>query len=334
MAKVSIEQVSQHPEKFDWDEWRKQMEDIFKDITKPQPTPEPTPQPEEPPEQEEEPIEVIDDYFEVQSHISLLHKQGFKGKGIKVGVIDTGIAYKNHPAIKGKIIAGKNFTNDGRSSNDISSKHFHGQAVTSLVLAIAPQAEIVVAKVLDDKGSGDTGITTKGIKYCIEQGVDIINMSLGGGHDDEMEQAVREATDKGICVVVASGNESTGKPVESYPAAYDDSIAVGAIDANYNLADFSNFNNFIDVVAPGVKVKVADGQSDYSFANGTSFSAPIISGVLAVLKQKFINDFNRKPSDAELYGMLTYCCRFINNMDYNKQGHGFVDFKDLRNFNK
>ena len=144
MAKVSIEQVSQHPEKFDWDEWRKQMEDIFKDITKPQPTPEPTPQPEEPPEQEEEPIEVIDDYFEVQSHISLLHKQGFKGKGIKVGVIDTGIAYKNHPAIKGKIIAGKNFTNDGRSSNDISSKHFHGQAVTSLVLAIAPQAEIVV----------------------------------------------------------------------------------------------------------------------------------------------------------------------------------------------
>ena len=106
MAKVSIEQVSQHPEKFDWDEWRKQMEDIFKDITKPQPTPEPTPQPEEPPEQEEEPIEVIDDYFEVQSHISLLHKQGFKGKGIKVGVIDTGIAYKDHPAIKGRIIAG------------------------------------------------------------------------------------------------------------------------------------------------------------------------------------------------------------------------------------
>ena len=88
---------------------------------------------------------MANNYFIEQSHIDILWDMGYKGKGIRVGVVDSGMRDKNHPSIKNKIVAGRNFSLDRRKKDDISSRCFHGEAVASLITEVAPNIELVVA---------------------------------------------------------------------------------------------------------------------------------------------------------------------------------------------
>lgn len=237
-----------------------------------------------------------------------------------------------------KIITGKNFLGgDTQDPDDISSQHYHGTMVTSLIAGnymnhnlygVAPDVEIVIAKVLGNTGLGISDWIVNGINYCVEQGCDIINVSIGGGDDPIKKQALENAVAQDIVVVCASGNSADDEEdnnAPDYPAAYDDAISVGAIDINYNMGDFSTYNNFVDIVAPGHNVYGAYLYSSYISASGTSFSAPLISGTLALLKQKFIRDFGRKPNEAELFAMLIKQTRALPGIDRQHQGHGYFD---------
>lgn len=279
-------------------------------------------------------------YYMQQSHINLLWADGLTGAGIKVGVVDTGVQV-DHPMFAGKIVAGKNCINidgDGYDPNDISSQHYHGTMVTSLIAGnymnhnlygVAPDVEIVTAKVLGDNNLGAIKDIINGINYCVEQDCDIINISIGCQNNTPLlEETLRNAVAQGISVVCSSGNtadDEGNNNAPKYPAAYDDSISVGAIDINYGMADFSTYNNFVDVVAPGHNVYGAYLYSSYISASGTSFSTPIISGTLALLKQKFIRDFGREPNEAELFAMLIKQTRALPGIDRQHQGHGYFD---------
>lgn len=292
-------------------------------------------------EEEMEATELVKgNYFNTQSFVDLLWNQNYKGQGMKIGIVDTGLMSTTHPMIENKIETGMNFCKDSTEQEDITSTHFHGLAVASLIVGeyineltygIAPEAKIVIAKCLDDNGKGYNSSVSNAINYCVRQGCDVINCSLGGGmFTTDLRDALRNAVANHIPVVVSSGNESKGEVIYSYPAAIDDAIAVGAINSDFELANFSNFNNYIDLVAPGVSIKVAYGDNKYAYCNGTSFAAPLVSGFLALLKQKFVAEYNRQPSEGELYGMLCYYCRRINGMDDYKQGHGYIDCSNLR----
>jgi major intracellular serine protease len=277
-------------------------------------------------------------YYMSQSHINLLWADGLTGAGIKVGVCDTGVQI-DHPMYTGKIVAGKNFTDDGLAEDDISSTYYHGTAVTSLIAGnymnhnlygVAPDAEIVIAKVLkqkdDGKATGSNSWIVNGINYCVEQGCDIINLSLGSfSNNASEEEAVRNAVAQGVSVVCASGNFGNAGNPTMYPAAYDDSISVGSMNNNYNVVDSSTYNTFVDIVAPGDGIYGATLNSEYVSLWGTSFSAPLISGTLALLKQKFIRDFGRKPNEAELFAMLIKQTRALPSIDRQHQGHGYFD---------
>ena len=199
---------------------------------------------------------------------------------VRIGIVDTGIQNPNHPAIIGKIVAGRNFSLDRRKKDDISSTTYHGMAVASVITSINPNVELVIAKVLNYWGEGTPNTTADGIIYCVNQGCKIINCSVAGPPSKKLEEAVRYANDKEVIVVAASGND--GKTTKYYPACYPDVVTVGATDNEGNRADFSTYNECVDTLALGVDIEVAfrDGTIKDS---GTSFSAPLIAGKISLL---------------------------------------------------
>lgn len=282
-------------------------------------------------------------YFITQSHVNLLWEQGIKGEGITIGVVDTCFDV-THPMLADNFVCGKNFSDDGRSVDDITGNHYHGTAVASLACGkyynyrcygIAPNAKLVCAKVLNESGRGSHQAITNGINYCVEQGCDIINCSIGCESDSLiMQEAVKNAVKNGVSIVVSSGNDGhddIGTIDElSYPGSYPESICVGAIDCAYHVADFSNSNNCVDIVAPGVNVLTAYPQNRHAFCDGTSFASPIIAGCLALLKQKFRIDYKRDPSESELYAQLIKYTRGLQGYEINAIGNGYVDFSITR----
>lgn len=274
-----------------------------------------------------------------QSHINLLWGKGYKGQGMKVGIVDTGLQV-DHPMYNGKILCGRNFSDDGRGVDNLSSQHYHSTGVTALVCGnyinknlygIAPECQVIIAKALNDGGHSTLDAIANAINYCVEQGADVINCSVGCAEtNDFLYSAVLNAVNHGIPVVVSSGNDGhndlDGSIKEiSYPGAYDEVICVGAIDVDFNVADFSNSNEFVDVVAPGVNVLTAYLNNQYAYCDGTSYSAPIISGILVLLKQKFIAEFNRVPTEGELFATLIYHARSIKGIPKQCQGWGYID---------
>lgn len=122
----------------------------------------------------------------------------------------------------------------------------------------------------------------RGVIYAVDNGADIINMSLGSTTiSTEVKNAIEYAHQQGVFVVAASGNNGLNE--DFYPAAYETTISVGSINQTLSLSDFSNYGETLSLVAPGSDIYTTDLNNGYAIVNGTSFSAPHISGVLALL---------------------------------------------------
>lgn len=183
-----------------------------------------------------------------------------KGLGSRVLILDTGVD-KNHPALQGRIEATKDFVFDENTPYDVADKIGHGTHVSGTIAAnesadgfsgVAPQAKILMGRVCSMDGCSNISVI-QGINWGIEQKVDVINMSLGGDYGSPEEKAaIAKAEVAGIPIVAASGND--GKAKVGYPAAYPNVIAVGAVDAKLQKADFSQWGPELDVMAPGVEV--------------------------------------------------------------------------------
>ncbi|MHC5724611.1 MAG: S8 family serine peptidase, partial [Nostoc sp.] len=167
------------------------------------------------------------------------------------------------------------------------------------VTGIAYNAKIMPVKVLDDSGSGSYTSIAKGIDYAVDNGANVINLSLGGAYSNPtLESAIDYASSKGVIVVMAAGNDGGSSP--DYPASYasKSGIAVGAVDRNNQLADFSNrsgTNQISYVTAPGVKVYSSVPNNQYATYSGTSMAAPHVAGVVALMLSA-----NSKLTDAQV----------------------------------
>ncbi|MEH7442689.1 S8 family peptidase [Bacillus sp. JJ1122] len=240
-----------------------------------------------------------------------------KGKGIKVAVLDTGCDI-THPDLKDRIIGGRNFTDDDRSNPDIFNDYNgHGTHVSGTIAAtenhagvigVAPEAGLLIVKVLNKAGSGKYEWIIKGIHYAIEQQADIISMSLGGPADvPELHEAIQAAVEKDILVVCAAGNEGDGDDATNefaYPGCYNEVVSVGAINLERGSSDFTNSHNQIDVVAPGEGILSTYLNGKYAKLSGTSMSAPHVSGALALIKTYANQQFERPLTEPELYAQL------------------------------
>lgn len=240
-----------------------------------------------------------------------------KGKGITVAVLDTGCD-TDHPDLKDRIIGGYNFTKDDKGDplkfEDYNGHgtHVAGTIAASLnnngVAGVAPEANLLILKVLGKDGSGQYDWIIKAIRYATEQKVDIISMSLGGPTDEqELHDVIIEATKQNILVVCAAGNEGDGQDSTDelgYPGCYNEVISVGAVDLERNSSEFSNSNNEVDLVAPGEKVTSTYLNGAYATLSGTSMATPHVSGALALLKVISNAAYERDLTVPELYAQL------------------------------
>jgi len=163
------------------------------------------------------------------------------------------------------------------------------------IAGVSWNSKIMVVRVLDDNGYSDDFIITLGIVYAADEGADIINLSLGGpGSSTTLENAVNYAHNKGCLLVAASGNSNS--PSVDYPAAYDNVIAVGATNQNDERCDVSdwgydldgkpqgsNYGAELDVVAPGKAIRSTLLGGGYGQDSGTSYAAPFVSGLAALI---------------------------------------------------
>jgi len=213
------------------------------------------------------------------------------GAGVKVCVVDTGID-KDHLDLQANIVGGKNFVANGRlvDSTKWNDDNGHGTHVAGTIAAVdntigavgvAPQASLLAAKVLNRQGSGYMSDVVAGVDYCVQQGADVVSMSLGSSSDVQLvHDAMDAAYNAGVLLVAAAGNDYGG-PV-SFPAAYDSVIAVSATDSNNQLAAFSNVGPKIELAAPGVNVFSTWNDGLYKTISGTSMATPHVSGVAAL----------------------------------------------------
>jgi len=229
------------------------------------------------------------------------------GAGVAIAVLDTG-ADLAHPALQGSFVAGWSFIDSSPSTLDqgngadddgdglVDECVGHGTFVTSLIRLVAPGAAIMPLKVLDSDGRADNFTVAKAMFYAVDQGVDVMNMSLGTTyHSQAMEMAADEAFLSGIIVVGAMGNQGVTEPRE-YPACDGSAYGIAATDAVDIVAPFSNYGPRTDFCAPGTTTLLGDvpvpGQSivgavpggGYATWSGTSFATAFASGVAALVR--------------------------------------------------
>ncbi|MGP4074868.1 S8 family serine peptidase [Halobacillus sp. K22] len=204
-----------------------------------------------------------------------------------VAVLDTGV-YKFHEDLQGAVLPGYDFVNDDANPDD---NHGHGTHIAGLIAAnfndrgiagLAPNTKILPVKVGDSEGKFSDSDVLAGIYYAIDQEADVINMSYGAYHQSAAEErALWKAHNEGIVLVGAASNE--GIRGASYPASYFPVISVAATDRSGDKASFSNYGTWIDLTAPGVFLTSTSYMGGYTSMSGTSFSAPLVSGLAAMI---------------------------------------------------
>lgn len=238
------------------------------------------------------------------------------GLGQVVAVIDTGID-PEHPHLKGSVLAGKDFVYG--MGPVMSDDNGHGTHVSGLIVGeysgVAPGAKVLPVKVLNHEGQGDLGTILAGVLYAIDQGVDVINMSLGSeskSMSNQLQallQGLENAQAKNINLVFAAGNGGDdflgdcSVDTPNYPSSFslESKISVASLNHSDLIAGYSNYGPHVDLAAPGGEHSAGQGilsttpsvckdigcderWATYRRSAGTSMAAPIVAGALAIVR--------------------------------------------------
>ena len=245
------------------------------------------------------------------------------GGTAKVAIVDSGVNSK-HPDI-GRIIAQRDFVEGDSVADDDNG---HGTHVTGIAGALTDngkgvaggcfECELLIAKVMGPIGFTTDSRIVEGINWSVNQGAEVVNLSLGGSGDSSvLRTAVNRAYSQGAVMVAAAGNEGTNVP--QYPAAYSKVIAVSATTTDGRLARFSNRGDWVDLAAPGTDILSTSKSGGYHRMSGTSMSAPLVSGLAGLLASRGMS------GDSIRQRMLASAKDLGPAGDDPRFGHGRID---------
>jgi serine protease AprX len=281
---------------------------------------------------------------------------GFTGKDVRIAILDTGLD-AGHPDFAGRLAEYRDFVEpDAPSAGDPHDPNGHGTHVAGIAAGsgaasdgryrgVAPGADLLVARALDSFGSGRTSQVMAAVEWAVDQGAQVINISLGGGPypadgSDALSSMCNAAADQGVVVCVAAGNLGPARQTIGSPAAAARVITVGAADvrvpvAATAVADFSSRGPTADgrtkpevlfpgrgIVAPRAE-NTALGQPEgehYTRLNGTSQATPMATGTAALLLQA-----NPRLSPDEIKSRLMRGAHRLAEAPANAQGAGLGD---------
>lgn len=292
-----------------------------------------------------------------------LHSKG--DRRIRIAILDTGVDC-DHNELAHAITGGSDFVNIIRNTKsfigDITGfdtepedEVGHGTHVAGIIAArgkamsigIVPDCTIIPVRVLAAMrspggkvvGAGLVDNINVALKWAIDQGVDVINMSLGVKHSVGStsegrrytrglphEEVVKYAIRKGVTIVAASGNSGSNEVY--YPSGHPWVLTCGAVDETGEPASFSTFGRHVDVMAPGTSIYSSSMHNGYAFSTGTSHAAPFLTGAIALLKSYALKR-GRKLSDQKVKHLLKHSCdRFGRTIKDPKSGFGSLNIKD------
>ncbi|MFE4855597.1 S8 family peptidase [Streptomyces sp. NPDC056670] len=210
---------------------------------------------------------------------------GSAGSGVTAYVIDTGVRI-THKEFGGRAVYGYDAIDHDNTAQDGNG---HGTHVAAIVAGsrygVAKKAKIVAVRVLDDSASGTTEQIVAGIDWVTRHAVKpaVANMSLSGGADAVVDQAVRKSVASGVTYTVAAGNDGEDASLHS-PARIREAITVGSVNERDARDSLSNYGASVDLFAPGEFITSAGNASDTASLSdsGTSMAAPHAAGAAAL----------------------------------------------------
>jgi len=216
---------------------------------------------------------------------------GVTGKGVKVAIIDTGID-STHPDLA--VAGGVNILNPDAASPAWQDDNGHGTRVAGIigardnnlgVVGVAPECDLYAVKVLDLSGSGSVADVVEGIEWCIDNGMQVINMSLGvTTYESVLKDACDRAYDDGQGAIVVGAAGNAGQDLyTAWPGNFASVISVAGTDTGDNRCSFSMQGAAVELAAPGDEVLTTDLGGTYAEEDGTSFSAPHVAGAAALV---------------------------------------------------
>lgn len=260
----------------------------------------------------DEPINIADPLFGKQWNLERVNApkiwremELFRKIKVKVAIIDTGVS-NNHIDLKGRVSKGQTFLNKGSyKSNLANDDHGHGTFIAGIIAANTnnqigvasvsanSNIEILPIKVMNSSGYGESFDIAKGIKYAVDNGVAVINLSISGDANDLIKNAIIDASKKGILIVAAAGNGGENADL-FFPGALSQVISVGSTTISNKLDSSSNRGKSVDLVAPGRGITSTSIELDkpyntnyYKLGNGTSYATPHVAAIAAMYKLKY-----------------------------------------------
>ncbi|MEK4251580.1 S8 family peptidase [Paenibacillus sp. FSL W7-1287] len=256
-------------------------------------------------------------------------------KKVKIAIMDSGIDF-SHIELEGKIVKEYDALLDQENQTPTDSLG-HGTAIAGIISAndndigivgvsSNENVELYSVKVLNDTGKGETSHLISGIEWCIENNIDIINMSFGILRDrEELREVIDNAVNNGIIIVAAVGNKY--RTSVDFPAGYPNVISVTAIDVNENKL-FSASEGKVDFSAPGVDILTISPNNEYQVVTGTSFASAHITGVISNLLLNRNYEKNYDLLEQIKSDLISLSHNLGPDSDHSIYGYGSISIKN------